>query len=352
MLITTIVGARPQFIKLAPLSEILRCEHEEVILHTGQHYDDALSEQFFRDLNLPEANFNLNIGSGTHGLQTGKMLEGIEQVLQQVSPDLVITFGDTNSTLAGALTASKLHIPTVHIEAGLRSFNRGMPEEINRVGADHFSDILFAPTEIDMKNLQNEGLESRAHLTGDIMVDTLKDNLGRASERHDTLKMHDLNVGEYYLLTLHRPSNVDEPTILKNILSQLNQLDYPLLFPLHPRTQKTLNSIDTDALKNIRFAEPLGYLDFLSAQCHSRKIITDSGGVQKEAYLLNKPCITLRTETEWVETVDAGWNLLLYPERDDLTEAIIRFNPTDEQVDIFGQGVAHKMVNIIHEILS
>jgi UDP-N-acetylglucosamine 2-epimerase len=348
MNIFSIVGARPQFIKLAPLSKVLRKYHRETIIHTGQHYDEIMSDTFFKDLDIPKPDYNIGVGSGSHGIQTGKMLIELESILLAGNPDLVIVYGDTNSTLAGALAAAKLHIPIVHVEAGLRSFNRRMPEEINRVMVDHISDLLFVPTESAYSNLHFEGLLQRAHLTGDIMVDALKQNLPIALKK-STTKV----VGEYYLLTLHRPSNVDNPKILYNIIKTLSQSDERIVFPIHPRTKKMLKSLITPIpLRNIHIMDAVGYLDFLSLEYHAKKIITDSGGVQKEAYLLQKPCITLRSETEWIETYYAGWNLVLDPYEKFTWEEIESFNPSIEQVsnykNIFGENVAEKMVNIIN----
>jgi UDP-N-acetylglucosamine 2-epimerase len=347
MNIFSIVGTRPQFIKLDPLSKELRKYHKEIIIHTGQHYDDPMSDNIFKDLGIPKPNFNINIGSGSHGKQTGEMLIELESLLLAGHPDLVIVYGDTNSTLAGALATAKLHIPIVHVEAGLRSFNRRMPEEINRVMVDHISDLLFAPTDIALTNLHFEGLLQRAHLTGDIMVDTLEQNLPIALKK-STTKI----AGEYYLLTLHRPSNVDNPIILQSIIKTLAKSKERIVFPVHPRTQKMLESLKPYTVGNILMMDPVGYLDFLSLEYHAKKIITDSGGVQKEAYLMQKPCITLRSETEWIETYYAGWNLVLDPYEKFTWEEIESFNPSTEQVsnykNIFGENVAEKMIGIIN----
>ncbi len=347
--IVSIVGARPQFIKLAPLSEKLSRHHHEVIVHTGQHYDHKMSDTFFTDLKIKNPKYNLNIGSRLHGAQTGQMMEKIEIVLLKEKPDVVIVFGDTNSTLAGALAAAKLHIKVVHVEAGLRSYNRSMPEEINRIATDHVSDILFAPTLTAMEILSAEGLASKSYHTGDIMVDTVERNLKLASQK--TSIGQKLNLpGKYYLLTLHRPYNVDDPQMLMKILTTLSGLDHKVIFPVHPRTRKMIDSLSGYSSQNISLTDPLGYLDFLYLQSGAHKIITDSGGIQKEAYILKKPCITLRPETEWVETVQEGWNLLMNPESELSREKIQNFLPGKKQSDIFGNKIADKMTEIINTL--
>jgi len=349
MRIFSIVGARPQFIKLAPLSAALRREHEEIIVHTGQHYNETMSENIFRDLGIQKPDFNLGIGSGTHAEQTGKMLIELEKVFQSGKPELVIVFGDTNSTLAGALAASKLLIPVIHIEAGLRSFNREMPEEINRIVADSISDWLFAPTGTAVNNLKKEGLEDKSQLTGDIMVDTLNFNLPIALEKSTILQDLELTIGEYYLLTLHRPYNVDDPSVLSNVIEVLSKSGERIVFPVHPRTLKVLKSLKLN-FKNIQITDPAGYLDFIALEYYSKKILTDSGGIQKEAYILKKPCITLRTETEWTETIDDGWNILINPSEKSFWDKIESFEPLGKQRNVFGENVAERMVEIISKV--
>jgi len=309
-----------------------------------------MSDQFFDDLKIPTPDFNLGIGSSTHGRQTGEMLTAIEEVLLKESINLVIVFGDTNSTIAGALAAVKLSIPTIHIEAGLRSFNRTMPEEINRVLTDHTSDYLFAPTQIAMNNLKAEGLENKSIFTGDIMVDSLKDNLNQATRKKQLLENLQINDEDFFLLTLHRPYNVDDPEKLSSILDKLSRLENPIIFPAHPRTQQIIQKNDLIPDSHIRITNPLGYLDFISLEAAANKIITDSGGIQKEAYILKTPCLTIRPETEWIETVDCGWNKLLDVDDPDFIETIKLFAPPINHENIFGNKVADHMVDIINRI--
>jgi UDP-GlcNAc3NAcA epimerase len=354
MKILSIVGARPQFIKLASLSKVLRNDHTEIIVHTGQHFDKNMSDFFFRDLNIPEPHYNLGINGSLHGEQTGRMLIAIEQVLLKEKPDIIIVFGDTNTTLAGALAGAKMHIPVIHVEAGLRSFNRHMPEEINRILTDHTSDYLFAPTQTARRNLGDENLASKAYLTGDIMVDALKSALNDI-QNSTILEEHKLKNENYYLLTLHRPYNVDDPQRLSKILKGLNQLSKQVIFPVHPRTRKIIdnNSINQPTNHSIKLIEPLSYVDIIQLQMNASAIITDSGGMQKEAYILRKPCITLRPETEWVETVEAGWNLLIDPgTEDDSARHIEDFKPQERYENIFGENVSETMAKIINSIIN
>lgn len=349
MKIISIVGARPQFIKLAPLSEKLHTNHQEVIVHTGQHYDFAMSQQIFSDLGMRNPDYHLGIGSGSHAQQTGDMMKSLEDVMLKEKPDIVIVFGDTNTTLAGALAASKLTIPLVHVEAGLRSYNKEMPEEINRVVTDHISEFLFAPTTSAAGLLKGEGLEDRTYITGDIMVDTIKQNLPVAMEKSTIIHDLDLENKEFNLLTLHRNYNVDNPQVLFNILGQLDDLGELIIFPVHPRTKKVLKDTGLD-VKNIVLTIPLGYIDFIVTEQYSKRIITDSGGIQKEAYILKRPCITLRTETEWLETVNEKWNLLINPSDKDICDKILSFSPPKTQKDVFGTDVSLKMARIIDSI--
>jgi UDP-N-acetylglucosamine 2-epimerase len=349
MKIFSIVGARPQFIKLAPLSARLGDLHKEFIVHTGQHYDYAMSEQIFNDLGLRKPDIHLEVGSGSQASQTGKMMISLEHAMLQQKPDLIIVFGDTNSTLAGALAAAKLNIPIVHIEAGLRSYNKNMPEEINRIVTDHISKYLFAPTPTAMNILSSEGLKQNSYLTGDIMVDTIRTNLEIALKKSTIICDLKLKDKEYNLLTLHRNYNVDDPAILEHLLNGLGQLEEKVIFPVHPRTRKMLpGSYRLPA--NIEMVEPQGYLDFIVLENYAKRILTDSGGIQKEAYILRKPCITLRTETEWVETVEEKWNLLINPADDKIASRIIEFSPPEEQNNVFGNSVTEKMMEIINSL--
>ena len=352
MKISSIVGARPQFIKLAPLSKELRKYHEEVIIHTGQHFDEEMSQLFFNELEINEPDYNLGISGGYHGEQTGRMIIELEKVIIQEKPDLVIVFGDTNSTLAGSLVTSKLGINSIHIEAGLRSFNRTMPEELNRIVSDHTSDYLFAPTSTAMNNLKNEGLLNKAFLSGDIMVDSLISNIDKAKRISTIINRLKINLGEFYLLTLHRPYTVDNPQNLALILEKLSELDGEVIFPVHPRTKKVLVKNSIKVKETIRLIKPLSYLDFIVLENYAKKIITDSGGIQKEAYILKKPCITLRSETEWVETIEEGWNILVLPEDKNFIDIILSFKPNKHQRKVFGNNVVEKMIAKIKVILK
>ncbi|MEN6514104.1 UDP-N-acetylglucosamine 2-epimerase (non-hydrolyzing) [Methanoculleus sp.] len=342
MKIVSIVGARPQFIKCAPVSRELRKEHEEVLIHTGQHYDHGMSEVFFEELGIPKPDYNLGIGSGTHGRQTGAMLGAIEDVLEEEEPDVVLVYGDTNSTLAGALAAAKLQIPVAHVEAGLRSFDRRMPEEVNRVLTDHCSDLLFCPTETAVRNLAAEGITEGVFLVGDVMLDAMNHNRAIAEERSRILEDAGVRPGEYLVLTVHRPSNTDSKENMTAILGALGEAGMPAVFPVHPRTRRYLGEYGLLAAmpENVRVTEPLGYLDMIRLMAHAKKILTDSGGVQKEAYMLGVPCITLRENTEWVETVEAGWNVLVGAGRERIISMIREFAPAGDQPLLFGDGRA------------
>ena len=314
MKIISMVGVRPQFIKLSALSKELRKKHQEIILHTGQHYDDELSKVFFSELSIPEPDYNLGIGSAEHGEQTGRMLKGIEEVLLFETPDLVIVYGDTNSTLAGALAAVKQKIPVAHVEAGLRSFRRSMPEEINRVLTDQVSSLLFCPTKTSVQNLRKEGITKGVHLVGDVMYDSLRQHIKGAEKISGIMKKLNLSEKNFYLITIHRAENTDIEGNLKKIAEILSGLDKKTVFPLHPRTKKSLsefNLLDKLESKGLLLIDPVSYLDMLVLEKNTRCVLTDSGGVQKETFFLKTPCLTLRKETEWVETVESGWNELV-----------------------------------------
>jgi UDP-GlcNAc3NAcA epimerase len=351
--IITIVGARPQFIKVAPVSRILRQTYQEILVNTGQHYDFNMSGVFFDELHIPRPDYNLEVGSHSHGKQTGIMLNMIEEVIIKEKADGILVYGDTNSTLAGALAASKLHIPLFHIEAGLRSYNKHMPEEINRILTDHVSSLLFAPTETAIQNLALENIKSNVHLSGDVMYDAVLYNYGIARSMFD-ISNYGLTKCSYYLCTIHRAENTDHPERLEAIVQSLISLDMPVILPLHPRTLKILkdqNLIDTIRKhKQIHLIEPVSYLEMLILEMEAKAIITDSGGVQKEAYFARVPCYTLRGETEWVETVNIGWNTLVDPFTMNLNTVIQQQPMFNYQENLFGDGNAS--LKIVNEINS
>ncbi|PTX62543.1 UDP-GlcNAc3NAcA epimerase [Melghirimyces profundicolus] len=342
MKVVTVVGARPQFIKAAPVSRSLRRRGTEILVHTGQHYDPSMSDIFFEELKIPNPDYHLGVGSQSQGAQTGEMLTKVEEVLLREKPDWVLVYGDTNSTLAGALAASKLHIPVAHVEAGLRSFNRRMPEEVNRVLTDHVSSLLFCPTETAVRHLDSEGIRSGVYQVGDVMADAVQFNRKLATERSDILERLGLEPGSYLLITFHRAENTDDPERLKEIVSALNALSAPAVLPLHPRTR---NKMKSDGLSfNNRFLkviEPVGYLDMLRLESGAKKILTDSGGVQKEAFLLGVPCITMRDETEWTETVEQKTNILVGADKRKIIEGVETFGVDFSEVQpVFGDGKA------------
>jgi len=371
MKIVTIVGARPQFIKAAAVTRAIHRAHQrkrrikEVLVHTGQHYDTMMDKVFFEELNLPKPDYHLGVGSGSHGKQTGMMLERIESVLEKEKPEAVMVYGDTNSTLAGALVAAKLNFPIAHVEAGLRSYNRTMPEEMNRILTDHLSTFLFCPTGQAVRNLLKEGIkDERARFVknvGDVMYDSILYYL-RLAEKKSTI-LQDLSLvnpqssirnPRYYLVTLHRAENTDYPKRLKSILAALNEIgrSHPVIFPLHPRTKKRMEiHFAFTKFKNIKFIEPVSYLDMLKLEKNAKAILTDSGGVQKEAYWLKVPCLTLRGETEWVETVKSGWNELVGTETKNIFQGVNdleKRRPSRKEKKIFGEGRAsEKIVQIL-----
>jgi len=339
--IMSVVGARPQFIKAAPVSRVLRRTHEEVLVHTGQHYDDNMSEIFFRELEIPEPDINLGVGSGPHGEQTGVMMAGIEKVALDVRPDWVLVYGDTNSTVAAALVAAKLHIKVAHVEAGLRSFDRRMPEEINRVLTDHVSDLLLCPTDAAIHNLAREGIDHGVHLVGDVMYDAFLFNLEAARKRDGVLKKLGLAPGAFALATIHRAENADDPARLAAILEGIDRSGMDVILPLHPRTRARLNEVPP---ARIRVVDPVGYLDMLALEDAAAVIVTDSGGVQKEAYFLSKPCVTLRDRTEWTETVEAGWNTVVDADSGQIVEAMRSFRPKGVHPNLYGDGHAAEKI--------
>jgi len=341
MRLVSIVGARPQFIKLAPVSRALRRTNEEVIVHTGQHYDDGLSGTFFRELGILLPDYTLGIGSGSHGAQTGHMLGAIEEVLVLEQPEAVIVYGDTNTTLAGALAAVKLHIPVAHVEAGLRSFNHAMPEEINRIVADHVASRLFCPTEVARRHLAAEGIVDGVEVVGDVMYDLLLQVRMQLAERaSDLLPALAVAPGAYVLATIHRAANTDDPANLRRILQALGDLSMPVVFPIHPRTRNAMGRHGIVPSKAIRLVDTVGYLDMLTLEQHAFRVVTDSGGVQKEAFILGVPCVTLREDTEWPETVAANWNILAGSSPTAIADAVHCPAPVAPRGHPFGAGDA------------
>ncbi|MBI5948999.1 MAG: UDP-N-acetylglucosamine 2-epimerase (non-hydrolyzing) [Chloroflexi bacterium] len=344
MHLLTVVGARPQFIKLAPFSaEARRRGHRETILHTGQHYDEGMSARFFDELGIPEPDVNLQVGSGSHGAMTARALEGIEAEIARRKPDVVVVFGDTNSTLAGALAAAKLGVRSAHVEAGLRSFDRSMPEEINRIVADHCCDLLLAPNEAARRNLEGEGLGAKAVVTGDIMVDALFAARDRARPAGEVLAGLGVAPGPFCLLTVHRAANTDDPSRLAGILAGLSGAG-TAVFPVHPRTRAAMAATGVSLPANVQAVEPLGYLDTVSLAREATAVVTDSGGLQKEAYLLETPCVTLRDNTEWTETLELGWNVLVGASTGAIRAAIARPPRGETHPPVYGDGHAAERI--------
>ncbi len=367
MKVASIVGARPQFIKAAPVSKKIRKNHHEVLIHTGQHYNEEMSAIFFEQLGIPKPDYNLGVGSASQGKQTAEMLAQIEDVLLSEKPDLTLVYGDTNSTLAGALAAVKLHIPLAHVEAGLRSFDKSMPEEINRILTDHVSDYLFCPTQTAIDNLRNEGFTNVFNEgkfvsefcdsplvcnVGDVMFDTAIYFGKIAENKSDILNKLNLGKKEYLLATIHRANNTDDVGNLSRLVKAFCAFNETLVFPIHPRTRKSLSENGLlpklENSKNVKLIDAVGYLDFLMLEKNAKKILTDSGGIQKEAYFFKIPCVTLRETTEWVETVEDGWNTLVGSKYDDILVAVEDFWPKGSQRQVFGDGnAAEKIVEIL-----
>ncbi len=351
--IISIIGARPQFIKSAVLSKELRKKFKEVLVHTGQHYDHNMSPIFFKELSIPNPDYNLGVGSGGHGEQTGKMLIELEKVFAKEKPDMVLVYGDTNSTAAGALAASKMNIPVAHVESGLRSYRRTMPEEINRVVADHLSDLLLCPTETAVINLKKEGITKGVYNFGDVMYDALLANIKLADQKSKILKTLNLKPKAYFYVTIHRAENTDDKDNLNNIFKAFEDSGKTIILPAHPRTKKMISKFKLKLAGNIQVIDPVGYLDSLQLQANASRVLTDSGGVQKEAYMLKIPCITLREETEWVETVKDGWNILVGTNKSKIINAISEFKPKESQHNYFGSGnSAYKITKILSEHLN
>lgn len=357
--ILTIVGARPQFVKAAPVSQALaRCGVDEVLLHTGQHYDDRLSAIFFRELGLATPNYSLNIGSGSHARQTGRMMEAIEEVVGELAPARILVYGDTNSTLAGAMVAAKAHIPVDHVEAGLRSFNRRMPEEVNRVVTDHLSDLRFAPTSTAVENLSNEGIcGPQVILSGDVMYDATLATREKAFEQSVILETLGLTEKAYVLATVHRSENTEDPARMKAIFDGLVEIsaDLPVVLPLHPRTRSILEASGQGQPRgaNLLVLEPIGYHDINCLEASAALIATDSGGMQKEAFFHRVPCVTLRPETEWTELIELDWNILANPSTDDIAEVIrSRLGHEGREGSPYGNGAASEIIaESVHAVL-
>jgi UDP-N-acetylglucosamine 2-epimerase len=347
MRIVTIIGNRPQFVKAAAVSQRLRERAEELIIHTGQHYDDELSRVFFEELGVPAPVRELGAGSGTNTAQTARMLSALEPVLSELQPDLALVYGDTNSTLAGALGAAQAGVPVGHVEAGMRAFEPDMPEELNRVLTDHASGLLLCATSTAVANLEREAVHGEVHLVGDVMADISLVFRDIAEERSSAVEDRGLEEGSYLVVTAHRAGNVDDPERLARLVELLEALPLPAVFPLHPRTRARLEGAGVldrlSGFRGLELAPPLGYLDFLKLARHARALVTDSGGVQKEAYLLGVPCVTLRDRTEWVETVEAGWNVLVDLDRDTALAALDR-QPPSERPELYGGGRAGERV--------
>ena len=349
--VISVVGARPQFIKAAPVSRALRERHEEILVHSGQHYDYEMSDVFFEQLGIPKPDFNLAVGSGSHARQTGEMMPMLEELFVERMPDLVLVYGDTNTTLAAGLAASKLGIPVAHVEAGLRSYNRAMPEEINRIVVDHISDVLLCPTRASVINLEAEGITNGVHLVGDVMLDTARffaenvDSVG-------TLEQFGLEAGEYYFATVHRAGNSDSVSHLSAIIEAFVHLDKPVLWAVHPRTSANLERFDlddrVDSTKRIKAVPPVSYIETISLLGSAAGLLTDSGGMQKEAYFFGIPCVTLREETEWVETVELGWNTLVGADTERITAAVAELAKPTDRPDVYGDGrAAEEIVNAL-----
>jgi UDP-N-acetylglucosamine 2-epimerase len=352
MRILTVIGNRPQFVKAAAVSRLLRASHEEVLVHTGQHYDDELSRIFFEELDVPAPDRQLDAGGGTNTAQTARILGLLEEVIAQERPDLVLVYGDTNSTLAGALAAAQAHVPVAHVEAGMRSFDRAMPEELNRVLCDHASDLLLCSTRTAVRNLEAEHAVGAVHLVGDVMADVSLAFGPIARERSTVLDDLGLEPGSYLLATAHRAGNVDDPVRLERLVEVFEALPATCVLPLHPRTAARLDASGLrarlDAAPHVRTVAPLGYLDFMRLAMDARAVLTDSGGVQKEAYLLGVRCITLRDTTEWVETVQAGWNVLVDLDADAALAALEAPPPAGERPELYGGGhAAERIVDVL-----
>ncbi|HEX5369495.1 MAG TPA: UDP-N-acetylglucosamine 2-epimerase (non-hydrolyzing), partial [Dehalococcoidia bacterium] len=349
MKIVSVVGARPQFVKAAVLSRSLRQRFDEVLVHTGQHYDDLMSDVFFRELGLAAPDVNLGVGSASHAVQTARILEGLEPVFERQQPDLVLVYGDTNSTLAGALTASKMGLPVAHVEAGFRSHERDLPEETNRIVADHVSSYLFCATGGAVECLRREGIERGVYEVGDLMYDSMLTALPQAEAiEPQVLKKHGVEHGAYYLATVHRAASTHDATTLASLFEAFGRLDAPVVLPLHPRTRTAMSKTGIVPAANLRLGEPVGYIEMLALERNARAILTDSGGVRREAYFLSIPCVTLRTQSEWPETLTGGWDVLGGCDADLIVKAAQRPRPKAPPEPVFGDGhAAQRIVEIL-----
>jgi UDP-GlcNAc3NAcA epimerase len=352
--ILTVVGNRPQFIKAAAVSGLLRAQHEELLVHTGQHHDEELSSVFFAELGLAQPDRELGVAGGSNTSQTGRMLVALEPVLSELAPHAVLVYGDTNSTLAGALAAAQRGVPVIHLEAGMRSFDRSMPEELNRVVTDRLAQLLLCSSQTAADNLRAEAAGGRIEVVGDVMVDVALRRAPSARVDTATPRGEGVEPGDYLLLTAHRPANVDEPARQRALLDLIAAMPLPVVFPLHPRTRERLREsgllAELEGMSGVRVTEPAGYVRFSSLLCHARAVLTDSGGVQKEAYLAGVPCVTLRANTEWVETVQAGWNTLVDLDAGAALRALER-EPPAERPDFYGDGhAAERCVAAIGEL--
>lgn len=354
MKIVTVVGARPQFIKAAAVSRVLREKHEELLLHTGQHYDGNMSDVFFEELRIPKPDRNLGVGSGSHARQTAEMMVGIEQALLEEKPDCLLIYGDTNSTLAGAVAAAKIHVPVVHVEAGLRSFNMRMPEEQNRILADHLSALLLCPTDTAVENLRREGMMAGVHQVGDVMCDAVLYYSQMMETRDSTWYFGQMKgiftpvprMKTWYMTTIHRAENTDDERKIREILEALEILDAPVIFPVHPRTRAIVERLyGQKPYQNIVFVQPVGYLTMLYLVKHAKKTVTDSGGLQKETYILGTPCVTVREQTEWVETLMGNHNILARTEKEDIVKKVMETEADMEnKTAYYGDGHASEKI--------
>lgn len=349
MKVMTVVGARPEFIQLAPVMRAIERRHRHVLVHTGQHYDEGMSAVFFDELSIGSPAHHLGVGGGSHGRQTGRMLMAVEDVILDESPDWVLVFGDTNSTVAGALAAAKLHVPLAHVEAGLRSYDRRMPEEVNRIVTDHLSQCLLAPTTVAVENLEREGISHGVHKVGDVRVDLLTDLVPKVRQSAaELLERLGIPQGEdFALATIHRASNTDDRERLTRVLDALREVETPIVLPVHPRLAKMTAEFDLSFSPNVRALEPVGFFETLALLDACAFVLTDSGGLQKEAYILRRPCITLRDTTEWVETVESGWNRLAEPTADSLGAALLAARgapPQDHPAHYGSYGVGERIV--------